>query len=177
MNTIYTKEQIQNALSTKYKDLLQWLDQQDEAEINAQKIENKWTAAGHLDHLLRSTRPLNMALRLPLFAINMIVGKKNERPERNFEELVAKYKSKLAAGGTASGPYVPKKIDFSKEKLKLKLNREVQRLNAAIDQWEEEKMSTYLLPHPLLGKLTVREMLFFTVHHTQHHLDILKEKY
>lgn len=177
MKSVHTKEQIQNALTSKYNNLLQWLDQQDEAELNVQKVKNKWTAAGHLDHLLRSTRPLNLALRLPLFAINIIVGKKNERPERTFEELVAKYKSKLAAGGTASGPYVPKKVDFSKEELKNKLGREVQRLNAGIDRWEEEKMGVYLLPHPLLGKLTIREMMFFTIHHTQHHLDILKEKY
>jgi len=26
-----------------------------------------------------------------------------------------------------------------------------------------------LLPHPLLGKVTVREMLYFTIHHVQHH--------
>ena len=30
-------------------------------------------------------------------------------------------------------------------------------------------LDAVLLPHPLLGKLTVREMLFFTVYHVQHH--------
>ncbi len=27
------------------------------------------------------------------------------------------------------------------------------------------------MPHPLIGRLTVREMLFFTLLHTRHHLD------
>jgi hypothetical protein len=26
-----------------------------------------------------------------------------------------------------------------------------------------------VLPHPLLGKLTIREMLYFTVYHGEHH--------
>lgn len=93
---IQTKEQIQNALTAKYNDLLQWLDQQEDTALNVQNIKGKWTAAGHLDHLVKSTKPLNMAMRFPLFALNIIVGKKNERTERTFEELVAKYKSKLA---------------------------------------------------------------------------------
>ena len=31
-------------------------------------------------------------------------------------------------------------------------------------------LDRYRLPHPLLGKLTVREMLFFTVYHNYHHV-------
>jgi uncharacterized damage-inducible protein DinB len=27
------------------------------------------------------------------------------------------------------------------------------------------------LPHPALGKLTVREMLFFTIYHNIHHVE------
>jgi hypothetical protein len=26
-----------------------------------------------------------------------------------------------------------------------------------------------ILPHPLLGKLTLREMLYFTLYHVEHH--------
>jgi hypothetical protein len=36
---------------------------------------------------------------------------------------------------------------------------------------ERARPRCYRLPHPLLGKLTVREMLFFTVYHNAHHLD------
>ncbi len=40
-----------------------------------------------------------------------------------------------------------------------------------IPGWSEAALDRYRLPHPLLGKLTVREMLFFTLYHNAHHLD------
>ncbi|MCB9182399.1 MAG: DinB family protein [Flavobacteriales bacterium] len=36
-------------------------------------------------------------------------------------------------------------------------------------RWSESDLERYLLPHPLLGKLTLREMLYFTLYHVQHH--------
>lgn len=42
-------------------------------------------------------------------------------------------------------------------------------LSVRVDSWTEQDLDTVLLPHPLLGKLTVREMLYFTIYHAQHH--------
>ena len=39
-----------------------------------------------------------------------------------------------------------------------------------LGNWSEKDLDKYKLPHPLLGKLTVREMLFFTIYHNEHHL-------
>jgi hypothetical protein len=36
--------------------------------------------------------------------------------------------------------------------------------------WREADLDRYLLPHPLLGKLTLREMLHFTLYHNYHHV-------
>ena len=40
-----------------------------------------------------------------------------------------------------------------------------------IPRWSEPALDRYRLPHPLLGQLTVREMLLFTVYHNVHHLE------
>lgn len=45
-----------------------------------------------------------------------------------------------------------------------------QQLWSAIDVWRDADLDRYLLPHPLLGKLTLREMLFFTLYHNYHHV-------
>ena len=37
-----------------------------------------------------------------------------------------------------------------------------------------DDLDKYVLPHPLLGKVTLREMLYFTIHHNEHHLELLK---
>jgi len=37
------------------------------------------------------------------------------------------------------------------------------------EKWNESELDGYLLPHPLIGKLTIREMLFFTMYHNLRH--------
>jgi hypothetical protein len=37
-------------------------------------------------------------------------------------------------------------------------------------QWSEAELDRYTLPHPLLGDLTMREMLCFTLYHNQRHI-------
>jgi hypothetical protein len=32
------------------------------------------------------------------------------------------------------------------------------------------------LPHPLLGKLTLREMIYFTIYHVQHHHKLVQNQ-
>jgi hypothetical protein len=43
-------------------------------------------------------------------------------------------------------------------------------------RWPEAKLDAIQLPHPLLGNLTVREMLFFTLFHQSHHMDVIRRR-
>lgn len=136
----------------------------------------KWSAGQNLDHLIRSIKPLQLAYRLPKFALLILFGKTN-RPSRTYEEVVTKYKTKLTAGGKASGPFIPPFIGFEKkEALIRKYKHQKQKLIAKVERQAEIDLDTYILPHPLLGKVTLREMLFFTIHHNEHHLELLKNR-
>lgn len=129
----------------------------------------KWTPAQKLDHILRAVRPLVMAMRLPKWFLHWRFGKLN-RPPRDYDALVARYKEKLAAGGRASGRFVPPAIPAKQvEHIAKALETTVTALVRTVGRWSEQELDTVLLPHPLLGKLTVREMLFFTIYHVQHH--------
>jgi len=44
-------------------------------------------------------------------------------------------------------------------------------MQAALGKWSDKALDNYLLPHPLLGKMTVREILFFTLYHNLHHVN------
>lgn len=132
--------------------------------------EGKWTPAQNLDHLIKSTEPLAKGLKLPPLVFRGF-GKPN-RPRRSYEELVARYKEKLAQGGVASSAYTASEKALDPAVL---LDRwqstTADLLQIVSKKWtKEDKLDKYLLPHPLLGKLMVREMLFFTVHHTWHHI-------
>ncbi len=172
-----TKEDIINALEDNFNDLLNWLRQQDADRFEISPIAGKWTTGEHVEHLVKSSEAVNMAMRLPKLQIRMMFGKPN-REGRTYEQLVARYQEKLAAGGAASGRYVPKNITNDQQANLLEtLLRQKEKLQAIASKWKEEDLDNYLLPHPLLGKLTVREMLFFTAYHTTHHTRTLKEKY
>jgi DinB superfamily len=129
---------------------------------------NKWSAAQQLDHIVKSVSPVKLALSLPAFLLKLVFGKAN-RKSRSYDELVARYHEKLKSGGRASGRFLPPpKID-SVEILFTKLNEVIRSLVTKIDSFSEEQLDLLILPHPLLGKLTLREMLYFTIYHVQHH--------
>jgi hypothetical protein len=174
---IQSKEDIIQTLEKHYQQLENWLNKQPLEQFSISPIEGKWSTGEHIDHLIRGTQPLNQALRMPKLAIRTMFGKPN-REGRNYEELVAKYLSKLSEGGRATGAFVPKNIAKDKKAaLMATLQEEKAKLQNIISKWEDRDLDNYLLPHPLLGKLTVREMLYFIVYHTEHHLNTLVEKY
>ena len=150
------------------------------AAMNKEQFETmpggKWSAGQNLDHLVRSIKPLQLAYAIPKFVLKIMFGKAN-RPSKSFDELVLIYKTKLAAGGRASGPFIPPVISFDQKDLLIKkYTRHKQKLISKIEKQNEEDLDKYILPHPLLGKLTLREMLFFTIHHNEHHLRSLKAR-
>jgi hypothetical protein len=139
--------------------------------------EGRWTAGQHLDHLIRSTKPLNLALQLPRLVLRIKFGTA-KAPGQSFEDLTTRYEATLAAGGKAPGRFVPPEVRAEdRETLIDEFTCEGQRLVAIAGRWNEADLDKYLLPHPLLGNLTVREMLFFTYHHMGHHLETLERDY
>jgi uncharacterized damage-inducible protein DinB len=139
---------------------------------------DKWSIAQNLQHLIISTNTTKWAFALPKFMVRLSGGKPN-RPSRSFEELVEKYKKKLALGGQASGRYIPKLIPDKSGKESILNNWQKSTtayLKAVKKNWPDDKLDRYIVPHPLLGRITLRELCYFTVYHTTHHLDIIKTR-
>jgi DinB superfamily len=166
------KQEIQDKLQENHKSftgLIMSLNEQD--FLFSQN--GKWTAGQQLDHIYRSVAAVKLALTLPKFVIKLIVGKTN-RPSRDYESLIAKYKLKLEQGGRAGGRFIPKPVELShRTALKDKLLKAVDRLCKKINKYDEQQLDDYILPHPLLGKLTIREMLYFTIYHAAHHQQLV----
>ncbi len=133
------------------------------------KKDNKWSLAENVKHLILSVNPLNMAFSLPNFTL-LFFGKLN-RPARNYDEMIEKYYQKLAEGIVASPQFIPAgiSIDSNQADLIQEFKKTNDKFLKKVDSFEEEDLDKYLIPHPILGKLTVREMLYFTICHTLHH--------
>ena len=129
--------------------------------------DEKWLAAQNVQHLILSAKPLNLAFTLPNFAL-LFFGKLNREP-RNYQEMVEKYQQKLAEGGVSTEQFTPKEESNNKEEIIKQFRTVNDSFLRKIDKFSEEDLDKYLLPHPLLGKLTIREMLYFTIYHTLHH--------
>ncbi len=144
-------------------------------------LDRSWSPAQNVIHLIQATKPVVMALRLPRFFPRLLFGKSNA-PSRHYDKIVEAYQSVLAQGGQASGKYVPKlskkpadAVDYQRRQVE-KLTTTIRSLSQALEKWTEQDLDRLVLPHPLLGKLSVREMLFFTLYHLGHHIDKVTSK-
>jgi DinB superfamily len=172
-----TKEEIIKQLRLATEEFTNYTSQIDSVLFFRQPKE-KWSIAQNVDHLTISANTTKLAYGLPKFILRLYTGKPN-RPSRSYDELVNKYKLKLQQGGTASGRFIPKIISpqTGKENLLQSFTTSMTKLSNAIEKkWSDPLLDQYIAPHPLLGKITLRELGYFTIYHTQHHLSIIKER-
>jgi uncharacterized damage-inducible protein DinB len=114
-------------------------------------------------------------MALPKFLLKFRFGVSN-RKERSYDELVQRFHEKLDAGGQASAGFIPDNIQsHQKDQLLKSYEAEKIKLIKVLQKWSEKQLSTNIAPHPLLGKLTIRELLYFTIYHNYHHLESIKE--
>ncbi len=167
------REVLQQKLKSNHQSFIDHILSLDEAAYNF-SMEGKWNAGQVLDHLQRAVSTLSLALLLPKQVFGLLFGKAN-RPSKDYEGLVAKYRQKLSEGGKAHGRYLPAIIPFHKRNdSAAALQKSVIAVCKRLNAFNETQLDTYILPHPLMGKITMREMMYFTIYHAEHHLRILQ---
>lgn len=141
------------------------------------KPDQKWSVAENAQHLVLSGKPLNLAFTLPRFVLRMLFGTPN-RKSSSYDEVVKRYQQKLKDGGKSPRTFEPGSISVNgdKEKIIARFKDTYGTLINKAQTLSEEEMENYLLPHPLMGKLTVREMLCFTAYHVSHHHQAVKAR-
>jgi hypothetical protein len=117
---------------------------------------------------------LAQGFRLPKWLIKIIFGRSN-RSGKTYDELINKYHLKLNDGGRASGRFIPKEVTSSeKNKIIDLLNSDLLSMTKNLKKFTETELDEIVLPHPLLGKITIREMMYFTIYHVEHHMNLTK---
>lgn len=138
--------------------------------------EGQWSVGQHLKHVILSVKPLNQGLLVPFFLLKLRFGKA-ERASRSYDEILSLYQTALKNGGKATGDFVPKKITFEeKTKLLDQLSSLLNSFTKKLNKLSERQLDDLLLPHPLIGKITLREMLYFSIYHVEHHTEIIQER-
>jgi hypothetical protein len=125
-------------------------------------------------HLIKSVSPVGKAMQMPKLLPAVMFGTSKVGSVR-YADIRERYVQKLADGGQATGAYVPSveaapaQPDETKRATLMKWGEVSDRLDHAVQAWKDDDLDKYQLPHPLIGTITVREMLFFTLYHNLLH--------
>ena len=132
-----------------------------------------WSPADNLRHLIKSTKPVARALSLPTTTLQEMFGTA-ENPSVTYRALRERYRARLE-GGVDAGEFAPSAVEVPSDRtawqreLVGQCRDAIVELAGVVARWNEGDLDRYRLPHPLLGELTMREMLMFTLYHYDHH--------
>lgn len=127
----------------------------------------KWTAGQQLHHILLTIMPFPKVLPSKEF-IREKFGD-IDRPAWNYETVLERY-SKTSL--QAPGQFLPAgKIEpDQKAQLISEIQKNLEDIKQVWVNYAEDELDRLTLPHPLLGKLTIREMFYLMAYHPLHHL-------
>lgn len=170
----YGRDEIVRELRSVQSQSRQFWDSFSTAEFFA-PFGDAWSPADNVRHLLKSTRPVAGALAMPKVLLGIRFGVAL-RPSVTYSELRERYLSLLATGVKA-GRFSPDRLNPSEQSeehrrsIMASVDKTFENLTSAATRWRDWQMDRLRLPHPALGNLTVREMLFFTIYHHVHHVE------
>lgn len=141
-----------------------------DTETVEQKEEGKWSINEEVIHLILSISPIIRALKMPKFQIKLLFGTAS-REVYSYNEVEELYQKELGQGAVAPKYYEPKENKFatSKELYDKWLSKTLE-LEKLLKKWSQKDLDKVLLPHPSLGKLTISELVHFTLIHSKMHL-------
>ncbi|MBC7876682.1 MAG: DinB family protein [Anaerolineales bacterium] len=172
---VKTKETIINEIKSSNQRAIEWFNTipVDQFFIRNGEV---WSASDNVDHLIKAVKPIALALKMPRFGLQTMFGKA-EHPSRTYDEICKTYADEISKGAQASGRFLPNQEspvqpEQQKKELLDQLVKANNSLLSALEKWQDLELDEYQLPHPIVGKLTIREMLFFSIYHTLRHARI-----
>lgn len=138
------------------------------------QLNNKWSICQNIDHINKSNQLTSIGYKTPGIILGLTFGKAKV-PSRSTEEIIRLYQAELSKGAKS-----PKLFEAGKSNLKdktvlqEKYHAQMSALKSNIDSWSEADLEKYKMIHPILGRLTAKEMLSFTVYHQFHHMNTIQ---
>ena len=172
------KEAIVDLLEEKHKVLFDWLESQPNENWEKGPTD-KWTTGQQIQHLTDSLQLLNNALSYPKFLLKYKFGTCNREP-RDYNTVSKKYQQKLSENQDRAKKFnqnLKKPLEKERENLLNKLQIQNKKLQYKTNKLKDKHLDSLVIPHPLMGKMTIREIVMWTAHHTEHHTEILKNNY
>ena len=138
------------------------------------KAGEKWTALQQLHHIVLVLQP-----------IDFILGSKEKMEEKfgtisrggmSYDELLQNYFRGLSNGGKAPERFLPAaSATLNLEEISATIKNLLAHISEQLNGFSEADMDRIAVPHPFLGNLSLREMLYLMSYHPIHHLNQIRE--
>jgi hypothetical protein len=136
----------------------------------------KWTIAQELAHILIA----NTSTARLLSPVGRAVWRVGGHESRSYDTIRDQYLAALANFPGANNPNTNPTADIEQltpEQQLANWQQMATQLLSSLGALAEADLDGYTVwKHPLIGPFTVREMIYFTDYHTQHHLTSLRKK-
>lgn len=165
------KKEIINHLNTVHLSFWGTANKLSNATITAD--DGKWSVEQNTDHLNKVLSQVNNFLNIPKETIELNFGLSN-RKSMTYKSLIKVYEMALKKGVKSTAPYIPDS-NLNTSELIVQGKELLSNLILNIQNWEEDDLESYNCPHPALGIITIRELLYFTIYHVEHHHKIIKK--
>lgn len=164
------KAEITDSLTSSHEQFLLFLEGLDSQAFEYSPNEVKWSGGQQLEHIYKSVAAVAKAFSYPKWLIKWKFGTAN-RPSRTYDELVQRYEEKLKlVKGVTAKDFAPTKVVISNRAgLCASTRNKVRSINRSVSKMSDKQLDTLILPHPLLGKVTLREMAMFNIYHVGFH--------
>jgi DinB superfamily len=169
MNPAMTQTELVQALEAGHMEVSRYFSSLPEETFLADTAP-KWNPAQHLIHLTRANSRIAQGFQARDALPNNESGqaKSYEVVRETYLTALANAPSELLA---KNGSAVQVEANSSHSQILAAYQQAGTNLRQGIQTWTEAELDAKAMPHPLLGLLSVREMLEFALYHDLHHLE------
>ena len=171
---MHTLTEIKAALTEVLDQIGQFITANTSGTLHA-KPTDKWSIAEELMHLAKANQGSSVAFCQPTDKLPPTAHE-----PRGYEAIAAQYRERSQTIGVKAPPkLIPgdEVLQLTVEQCQSQFASASEALLHSLNNWAEEGLDAVTVwKHPLLGPVTAREMLLFTVFHNRHHLASLHEK-
>ena len=172
----YTLDEIRSAIPAQHKRFADYLRGLPLATFLG-SLGNTWSPLQHMQHLMNSEAAL-----AGFIGARKFLPLQTPAASKNYNEVIAVYRAALEATPIPNNPFPPPEygsLDALEATRGLALGEFLKGgdlLVEATRSCSDAELDAFQGRHPLLGKMSLREFLLFSVYHVEHHQIALEKR-
>jgi hypothetical protein len=160
-----TKHELIQAFFNNHQEMIDYVASLTDEEFTFSQ-NKKWSAGQQFSHVYLTLLPFPKVLPSKEFILQKF-GKIN-RPTWSYDLVIENY---FKTSRQSPEQYLPEQVDAEqKATITANIQNVLSSIQQLLNEYTDEELDTLVLPHPLLGNLTIREMFYLMSYHATHHL-------